>query len=100
MKLRTWALGAALAAAAACTKSPPDPTLTGIAPNRGPTDRDVAVTISGTMLQPMLVTDFTKRNGSELDATFVAHLGREPLHSVKLNDDGTISATVPAGIAP
>src|SRR5258707_787348 len=85
---------------AACTKPSPGPTLTGITPDRGPADRDVAVTIAGTQLTPMLVTDFTRRAGSVLDATFGARLGRESLRDVRLNDDGTISAAVPQGISP
>ncbi len=85
---------------AACSKPSPGPTLTGIAPDRGPQDRDVAVTLAGTQLAPKLVTDFSRRKGSVLDATFSARLGREPLRDVRLNEDGTVSATVPQGVTP
>jgi hypothetical protein len=84
----------------ACTKPSPGPTVTGIAPDRGPADRDVQVNISGDRLAPMLVTDFTHRAGSVLDATYQARLGREALRDVTLNPDGTLSAVVSQGISP
>jgi len=94
-------LGLVLLAVAACSKPSPQATLTGVAPDRGPQDRDVAVTIEGTQLKPKLVTDFSRRGASVLDATFTARLGREPLRDVVLNEnDGTVSAVVPQGIAP
>ncbi len=89
-----------LLALVACTKPAAGPTITGISPDRGPADRDVAVTISGTGLAPMLITDFSRGSESTLDTTVTARLGDSPLTAVKLNTDGTIAATVPAGLAP
>ncbi len=84
----------------ACTKPAPAPTLTGVTPDRGPADREVVVTISGTHLGPLLVTDFSRRSSSVLDSTFGARLGRENLRDVHLDEDGSVSATVPPGITP
>ncbi|MBK7860354.1 MAG: hypothetical protein IPJ65_17430 [Archangiaceae bacterium] len=99
MRVR-WARVALLLLAVACTKPGPAPTLSAIAPDRGPADRDVQVTISGERLAPVLVTDFSRRSGSVLDASYQARLGREALRDVKLNEDGTLTATVPQGISP
>src|SRR4051812_29129004 len=79
-----------LLAIAACTKSPAGPTLTGIAPDRGPADRDVAVVISGSSLAPVLITDFSRGSSSTLDTSVSARLGREPLTNAHLNSDGSI----------
>jgi hypothetical protein len=89
-----------LLAVAACTKPPAGPTLTGVMPDRGPSDRDVVVTITGTGLKPTLVTDFSRGSNSLLDTSVSARLGREALKNVQLNADGTIAATVPAGFTP
>ncbi|MBL8957620.1 MAG: hypothetical protein JNK82_42995, partial [Myxococcaceae bacterium] len=94
------ALWSALLLAACQSGSKPTATLDAIAPDRGPQDRDVAVTITGTHFQPQLVTDFSRRGSSVLDATVTARLGREALRDAVLNEDGTISAVVPQGLSP
>lgn len=85
---------------AACPKAPDAPVLTGVAPDRGPSDRPVSITITGERLGARLFTDFSRKQGSALDATYTARLGRDALADVALADDGTLRATVPAGLTP
>lgn len=83
-----------------CTKGPTPPLLTSVTPDRGPSNRAVTLTITGERLGARLFTDFSRKQGSALDSTWSAKLGREVLTDVGLNDDGTLHATVPAGLSP
>ncbi len=83
-----------------CTKAPEVPLLVSVAPDRGPSDRAITLTITGERLGARLFTDFSTRKGSTLDTTWSARLGREVLTEVGLNEDGTLHATVPAGLSP
>ncbi|MDP1822248.1 MAG: right-handed parallel beta-helix repeat-containing protein [Archangium sp.] len=92
--------GLLLALVLGCTKAPEPPVLTSVTPDRGPSDRTVTLTITGERLGARLFTDFSRKQGSALDSTWTARLGREALLDVGLGEDGTLHATVPAGLAP
>jgi hypothetical protein len=87
----------ALAIGLAC-KAEVGPRPTGIAPEHGPADVPVQVTIRGSAFQPQVVTDFEHTGSSVVDARFSARLGSVALRDVQLAPDGTLAATVPAGL--
>ncbi len=87
----------ALATALACTAET-GPRPKAIAPDHGPSDVPVHVTISGDYFRPRVVTDFGHDGSSSMDARFTASLGSVFLRDVQLAPDGTLSATVPAGM--
>ncbi len=87
----------ALALGLAC-KAEVGPRPTGIAPEHGPADVPVRVTIRGSAFQPQVVTDFEHAGSSVVDARFSARLGPVSLRDVQLAPDGTLAATVPAGV--
>ncbi|MCC6335805.1 MAG: hypothetical protein IT380_17650 [Myxococcales bacterium] len=89
----------AIALSSGCSRPAEPPVLTGIAPDRGPADRPVAVVITGERLRPHLFTDFSKKSGSALRGAWSARLGRVPLEQVALAEDG-LHAVVPAGLTP
>ena len=97
----SWIVGLlALAMAAGCgdpSKEPPRPL--GVTPDRGPASQPVAIQIRGSGFVASVTTDFADRDVSTFDARFAAYLGTVPLLDVRLQADGTLKATVPAGLA-
>jgi plastocyanin len=85
--------------AAGCTDpsaAPPRPL--SVTPDRGAASLPVAIVIRGSGFGARVSTDFTEQAPSTLDARFSAWLGTVPLLDVRLRSDGTLGATVPAGL--
>ena len=95
--MRRTALLALVAGLACETGVGPRPTA--IAPDHGPDDVPVRVIIRGSAFQPRVETDFDHAGSSSVDARFTARLGSVFLRDVELAPDGTLAATVPAGLA-
>ena len=93
-----FAVVIALVAGGCGAPAVPAPNPLSVTPDRGPDSLDVAVTIRGSDFAASTSTDFAGRDQSTLDARFAASLGTVPLLDVLLHSDGTLTATVPAGI--
>lgn len=92
---------AALLALPACRepgREPPRPTE--VEPDRGPEDAAVRISIRGEGFAPRVLTDFGEGSASRLDARHRARLGAVALRDVRLEPDGTLTATVPEGLPP
>ncbi len=86
---------------AGCTSTAPgDLVLTSVSPANGSNDAPVVLTIQGQNLKPSTFTDFVRPDKSSVDTTFGATLGTASLSDVQLQADGSLRATVPAGIPP
>lgn len=93
------AAAASLLLAAGCGGAPTSsPQPTSVTPDRGLVSLPAAVVIAGRDFAANVTTDFTHGDPSTLDARFQAFLGATPLLDVRLHADGTLSATVPAGL--
>ncbi len=94
----SWAVAlCALTVLSACRDSAaPARTLLEVAPDRGPQDAEVEITIRGENLSPRLLTDFKDRSQSKVDARYSARLGTSALKDVQLGPDGTLTARVPS----
>jgi hypothetical protein len=90
--------GAALAAGCGShAERPPRPTA--VVPDRGPLTIPVAIRIQGQDFRTRVSSDFSAVEGG-VDAGFQAILGSTALHDVRLQPDGTLTATVPAQLPP
>jgi len=98
--LRMLPLSLALAFTAGGCRDPGavDPRPLSVTPDRGPASRAVAVTIRGEGFNASATTDFAGRDESALDVRFAAFLGPVPLRDVRLQSDGSLTATVPEGL--
>jgi len=76
----------------------PSPRPLAVTPDRGAASVAVPVVIAGTDFAADVQTDFEGRDPSTLDARFQAFLGATALRDVQLRADGSLTATVPAGI--
>jgi len=97
---RATALLLAFLALGGCGGSaPPSPAPTSMSPGSGPRDADTPVVIHGSSFA-VLVSQPASGGSPTVNDTFQAWLGDLPLRDVRWVDDQTLSATVPAGLAP
>jgi hypothetical protein len=99
----TARLAAALAAATlACGERAAvgGPRPLAIEPASGPEGQAVPVVVRGESFRPAVHTDYGDGGASTVDARFTVRLGSAPLQGVKLQPDGTITATVPETLPP
>ncbi|MFP2926356.1 PKD domain-containing protein [Pyxidicoccus sp. 3LG] len=78
----------------------PGPRPSVVMPAVGADDAPTRITITGEGLRPIVRTDFATGETSGVDAAFRARLGATSLLDVSPSEDGTLEATVPAGLAP
>ena len=101
MRARPAAFALAFAACAASVRSTPRPAA--VTPAQGEDDRAVTLSVAGDFA-PSTTADFSNAARSALDATFALALvpstgAPVSLGSAALAADGTLAATVPAGVA-
>jgi len=93
------ALAALAALLAACQPGGGDgPKPSSLVPDRGPRTMPVALRIQGSGFEARVATDFSEPDRSGIDARFQAFLGGSALEDVTLREDGSLAATVPAGL--
>jgi hypothetical protein len=87
--------------AAACSSKPGDaPRPTAVTPDHGPSTVAVPIRIRGERFGAVVYADFAAGpERSVIDARYRVLLGATPLDDVALRADGTLEATVPAGLA-
>ena len=79
--------------------APGSPAPTSMSPSSGPRDADTPVVIHGSGFS-VLVAQPASGGSPTVNDAFQAWLGDLPLRDVRRVDDQTLSATVPAGLAP
>ncbi len=97
---RLVVLAAACAAAACGDRSRPLPIPESVSPASGFANTELALTIRGSGFAPRVVSDFNRTGASGLDPTFTATLGGVALTGVALQEDGSLTATLPAQLGP
>jgi hypothetical protein len=93
------ALAVAFAVGGCAEPADPAPRPRSVRPDRGAASLPVTVVIGGSDFDASASTDFEGNGESTIDARFQALLGTVPLRDVRLQQDGTLTATVPEGIA-